>query len=181
MTQESTLDSLLLQRAQRITMLIMDVDGVLTDGRLYFAEEGYELKAFNSLDGHGIKMLHKAGIKTAIITGRRSALVAKRAKDLGIHFLFQGREDKLDALEELRQEHQIDMENIAYIGDDWPDLPVLRRVGLAVTVPNAAPALQPHTHYCCQRNGGEGAVRELCELILTAQQKLSDCLQPYLD
>ncbi|MFP8967092.1 KdsC family phosphatase [Pokkaliibacter sp. CJK22405] len=167
-------------RARAIKMLIMDVDGVLTDGRLFFSEEGYELKAFNSLDGHGIKMLHKAGLKTAIITGRRTTLVAKRARDLGIHFLFQGREDKLNALEELRQEHHIEMEEIAYIGDDWPDLPLITRVGLGVTVPNAAPALLEHAHFCCSRAGGEGAVRELCELILAAQDQLDSCLAPYL-
>ncbi|MFB9885753.1 3-deoxy-manno-octulosonate-8-phosphatase KdsC [Balneatrix alpica] len=174
-------DNALRERASRIKLLIMDVDGVLTDGSLYFTDEGHELKAFNSLDGHGIKMLHQAGIATAIITGRRSALVAKRAKDLGIPHLFQAREDKLNALEELLEDLQISLDEIAYIGDDWPDLPIICRVGLGVTVPNAAPALLEHAHCCTQRQGGRGAVRELCELILAAQDKLNASLAPYLE
>ncbi len=167
------------ERARHIRLLLLDVDGVLTDGKLYFGNDGAEMKAFNTLDGHGIKLLQKSGVKVGIITGRTSTLVEKRARDLGITLLIQGREDKYSAMLELLHETNYQPQEIAYMGDDYPDLQVICRVGLGMTVANALPAIQEHTHWQSQRCGGEGAVREACDFIMQAQGTYHDALAAY--
>lgn len=169
-----------MQKAAQIRLLALDVDGVLTDGRLYFAEDGQELKTFDTQDGHGIKMLMQAGVQVAIITGRNTQLVARRAKNLGVKHLMQGREDKLVALRELTTELGVALEHIAYVGDDWPDLPALRAAGLGVAVANAHQELRTHADYTTRLEGGRGAVREVCDLILKAQGRYDAALAPYL-
>lgn len=162
---------------QRIQCVIFDVDGVLTDGRLYYDNSGNEFKAFHAHDGHGMKMLQSAGIPVAIITARQSELVAKRMQDLGIQHLYQGARDKLVAFEHLLTALSLSADNVCYVGDDCLDLPVMRRCGLAVAVANAQPITKQHAHFITQLNGGEGAAREVCELILDAQNKLDSVLQ----
>lgn len=166
--------------AAKIKLLALDVDGVLTDGRLYFAEDGNELKAFDIQDGHGLKMLMQAGLQCAIITGRNTELVARRAKNLGIPHLLQGREDKLVALRELTGRLGIALEHVAYMGDDWPDLPALRAVGLGIAPANAHQELRAHADYVTTLPGGRAAVREVCDLILKAQNRYDAALAPYL-
>lgn len=170
----------LLERAKRVKLAIFDVDGVLTDGRLYFLEDGSEFKAFNTLDGHGIKMLGQSGVITAIISGRKTPVVERRAKNLGISHLYQGREDKQVALDELLGQLGLEYRDVAYLGDDLPDLPVIRRVGLGMAVANAAPFVREHAAGVTLARGGEGAAREFCELILHAQGKLDALLRSYL-
>jgi 3-deoxy-D-manno-octulosonate 8-phosphate phosphatase (KDO 8-P phosphatase) len=170
----------LTSRARRIKLLLLDVDGVLTDGRLYFSNQGDEYKAFSTLDGQGIKILQKSGVKVGIITGRTSNLVSKRAADLGIHILVQGREDKWDALQEILREHPFNLEDIAFMGDDWPDLTVMCRVGLALTPANGHASVVERAHWQSQARGGEGAVREACDLLMHAQNTFNTFLQPYL-
>lgn len=166
--------------ARKIKLVALDVDGVMTDGRLLFSAQGDELKAFNILDGQGIKMLMNNGIDVAIITGRNSPLTARRARDLGIELILQGREDKKQALLELIEDTQIDLNQIAYVGDDLPDLSAIKSVGLGITVPNAAPIIKEHAKYCTQTPGGAGAVREVSELILNSQGLLESIHQSYL-
>jgi len=167
--------------ARPIKLLALDVDGILSDGQLYFDNSGEEIKAFNSLDGHGIKMLQNSGVKVAIITGRTSNIVAQRAKQLGIELLLQGREDKLVALHELTQDLNIEWAHMAYMGDDLPDLAAIIKVGLGVTVPNGATPLSAYAQYVTQHHGGQGAVREVCDLIMQAQGTWEEALQPYLE
>lgn len=170
----------LTQRAKKIKLLALDVDGVMTDGKLYFSAQGDELKAFNILDGHGIKMLMKYGIEVAIITGRTSPLTARRARDLGIESILQGREDKREALLELISDMDISLEQIAYVGDDLPDLGAIVSAGLGITVPNAANFVKQNADYCTETAGGCGAVREVADMILDAQGHLEEIHQSYL-
>ena len=170
----------LLQRARAIKLAIFDVDGVLTDGRLYFLADGSEFKTFNTLDGHGIKMLIASGVQTAIISGRKTPVVERRAQNLGIQHLFQGREDKLVVLDGLLAELGLSYEQVAYLGDDLPDLPVIRRVGLGMAVASADGFVRQHAHGVTQARGGEGAAREFCELILRAQGNLDAAQAAYL-
>ncbi|MCL4115639.1 UNVERIFIED_CONTAM: hypothetical protein GTU68_056390 [Idotea baltica] len=167
-------------RAQKIKLVVFDVDGVLTDGKLYFLADGSEMKAFNTLDGQGIKMLMSSGIHTAIITGRTATVVELRAKNLGINYLFQGREDKLVVLDNLLEQTHLTYEQVAYLGDDLPDLPVIQRVGLGAAVPNATSFVRQHAKLVTSASGGEGAVREFCELILSAQNNLNSAQTAYL-
>jgi len=162
-------DTLLLQRAARIRLLALDVDGVLTDGQLYFDSQGNELKAFNTRDGLGLKALQRFGIELAIITGRRSSMVAARAAQLQIQHVYQGSDDKLSAYMDLLEKTRLAPEQVCYAGDDWVDLPVLQRVGLAVTVADADPEVRNRVHWVTGRAGGRGAVREICDRILSAQ------------
>ncbi len=168
------------QRAKAIKLAIFDVDGVLTDGRLYFLPDGSEFKTFNTLDGQGIKMLIASGVRTAIISGRSTPVVEKRANNLGIQHLYQGREDKLVVLDELLGELGLNYAQVAYLGDDLPDLPVIRRVGLGMAVANAAGFVRQHAHGVTEARGGEGAAREFCELIMRAQGNLDAALNAYL-
>lgn len=173
------------ERARRIQLLVLDVDGVLTDGKLYFSNTGDELKTFCTLDGHGVKLLQRSGVRVGIITGRTSNLVARRAHDLGITLLIQGREDKWTALEEALQnkaifDHPVEPDAIAFMGDDWPDLTVMSRVGLALTVLNAHPSVAERAHWQSSLCGGEGAVREACDLIMHAQGTFAPALARYI-
>jgi 3-deoxy-D-manno-octulosonate 8-phosphate phosphatase (KDO 8-P phosphatase) len=170
----------LLQRGKAIKLAVFDVDGVLTDGKLYFLVDGSEFKTFNTLDGQGIKMLINSGVRTAIISGRKTPVVERRAQGLGIHHLYQGREDKMVVLDELLGELGLSYEQVAYLGDDLPDLPVIRRVGLGMAVANANDFVRKHAHGVTQARGGEGAAREFCELILQAQGNLEAAQAAYL-
>lgn len=162
-------DPLLLERAARVRALVLDVDGVLTDGRLYFDNEGNELKAFSTRDGLGLRALQDQGLLVALITGRSSQIVARRAANLGIEHVYQGSVDKLAAYHDLLEKTGLDPETVCYAGDDWIDIPVLDRVGLAVTVPDADEVVRAHAHWVTSCRGGEGAVREICNLVLGAQ------------
>jgi len=165
----SGFDPLLLERAAAVRMLVLDVDGVLTDGSLYFDNSGNEMKAFSTRDGLGLRVLQGQGIELALITGRKSEIVARRAEQLGIRHLYQGRNDKLRAFTELLDETGIPEQAVCYAGDDWIDLPVLARVGLAVTVADADQLVRNRVHWVTSRDGGKGAVREICNLILAAR------------
>lgn len=167
-------------RAARIKLLVFDVDGVLTDGSLYLDDEGREIKAFFSLDGHGIKMLKKSGVEIAIITGRTSNLMRVRAKNLNIDHLYQGAEDKLEAFMALSAQLGLASEQIAVMGDDVVDLPMMRRCGLSICVPAAPESVRQYSHYATRLPGGKGAAREVCELIMRAQGTLDAQLAPYL-
>jgi 3-deoxy-D-manno-octulosonate 8-phosphate phosphatase (KDO 8-P phosphatase) len=168
------------QKARAVKLLALDVDGVLTDGRLWFGNNGEELKAFDIQDGLGIKLLQRSGVAVAIITGRRSALVANRARELGIQHVIQGREDKLQALQALCAELQMPLAAVAYMGDDLPDLSAIRAAGLGIAVANARDMVARHADYRTERSGGNGAVREICEIILSAQGHLTALLEQYL-
>lgn len=167
------LTSTLLQKAQKISLLILDVDGVLSDGKVYYSNVGSEVKSFHIQDGLGLVLLRDAGIQSAVITGRNDYCVAKRVEELKIPHYYPASRYKLTAFNDLLQKTGLKNENCAYIGDDIIDLPILKRVGLAATVNNAHPLISPHCDYVCHRKGGEGAVREIADLILAAQGKLS--------
>jgi len=171
---------MLLSRSKLIRLLAFDVDGVMTDGGLYFSDSGEEFKRFNSLDGHGLKMLKASGIEIAIITGRTSRCVEARAKNLGIEHVYQGVERKLEAMIELLDKLKLSRDSSAYMGDDVVDLCVMRHVGLSISVPESPQIVREHSDYVTQRSGGHGAVREACELIMSAQGTLDAQLAPYL-
>jgi len=156
-----------------IRLLTCDVDGVLTDGRIYVDDDGREQKAFNALDGVGLKLLMQAGITVAWITGSRAPVVLHRARSLGVERVIQGAEDKLTPWEALLRELDLPPSACAHIGDDLPDVPLLARCGLAVSVPHAPAAVKAHAHFVTQREGGMGAVRELCEMILAARSSMT--------
>jgi len=158
-----------LERAGRIRLLVLDVDGVLTDGRLYLSPTGEELKVFHVRDGSGLVAVQRAGITVAIISGRDSAAVSRRAAELGIRHVRQGVVDKGAELDRLLSELGVEPVETACVGDDTPDLPMLRRVGLAVGVADAHPALLEAAHWITRAPGGRGAVREVCDLLLSAR------------
>jgi len=166
--------------AKQIKLLVLDVDGVMTDGRLYITGNGEEIKVFNCHDGHGIKMLRNSGVEVAIISGRQSSALEQRAQELGIKHLYQGREDKINALNELLDIIDVSYQQIAHLGDDLPDLPIIRRVGLGMAVANAYPLVKEHSVWYTKTNGGEGAVREACDFIMAAQNTLVPALDKYL-
>lgn len=157
-------------RAMRIRMVVMDVDGTLTDGAMYYGETGEVLKRFTTRDGMGVTLLHKAGLRSAIITSERNAIVEQRARKLGITEVMMGIHDKTSALQELSQRTSIPLEHIAYIGDDVNDLHVMQICGLSGCPNDAVAAIRDVAHYRCMANGGHGAVREFIELILVAQE-----------
>jgi 3-deoxy-D-manno-octulosonate 8-phosphate phosphatase (KDO 8-P phosphatase) len=167
-------------RARDIRVAVFDVDGVLTDGRLYVGEDGVEMIAFSIADGLGLKMLRASGIEWAIITGRKSRAVELRAHSLGCVYLYQGIDDKLRKLNELLALVDMQPTAAAYIGDDVVDLPCLTRVGLAIAVPTAPALVRQHAHYVTEAHGGAGAAREVCDLIMRAQGKLDRQLSPYV-
>ena len=169
-----------LERAKKIKVVIFDVDGVLTDGSLYLSDSGEETKAFNSHDGHGMKMLRASGVELAIITGRESRCVELRAKNLGIKHVYQGAENKLQVFEALLAKLRLDAAACAYMGDDVVDLPVMLRCGLSVCVPAAPALVKRHAHYVTRLEGGRGAVREVCEMVMLAQDTLDAQLAIYL-
>ena len=170
----------ILQKAANIKLVIFDVDGVLTDSTLFIGDDGQEYKAFNSKDGHGMRMLQDGGVEIAIITGRVSNVVEHRMRDLGIKRVYQGTREKLPAYEELLKDVQLSHEEVAYVGDDVVDLPVMCKVGLAICVQDAHPLVKRHAHWITERAGGKGAGRDVCELILEARGKLDDMLASYI-
>ena len=169
-----------IRRARSISLLLLDVDGVLTAGELFLNDSGEEIKAFNTLDGQGIKLLQGAGLEVGIISGRKSRLVQQRAENLGIKLLFQGREDKINALSELCDEGRYCPDQIAYVGDDLPDIKVMKAVQLAFAVANAHDLIKEIAHAVTSKAGGHGAVREVGDFILQAQEKYDDAIAPFL-
>ncbi|MFZ6848211.1 KdsC family phosphatase [Undibacterium sp. RuRC25W] len=167
-------------KAAKIKLMIFDVDGILTDGSLHFSPDGEALKTFNVLDGQGIRLLQKAGIATAIISARKSAIVSKRASDLDITHVRQGIHDKKTAFFELLAELNLTSDECGFIGDDVIDLPVLTRVGFAASVPNGHPEVRSRVDYVTTALGGKGAAREVCDYILRAQNKYQLALADYL-
>lgn len=165
--------------AKKIKLLLLDVDGVLTDGRLYYGNSGEEMKAFNIQDGLGIKLLQQGGIQVGIITGRVSDLLQRRATELGINPVIQGREDKLTALNELMLTAGLNLDEVAFVGDDLPDLAVIKKVGLGITVANGSATLKAIADWQTTRKGGDGAVREVAEMLLTCQDKFAHLLEQY--
>lgn len=170
----------ILEKARRVRLMIFDVDGVLTDGRLYYTDSGEEMKAFSTLDGHGIRMLMDSGVDTAILTGRRSEVVAHRARNLGIAHVLQGVADKRSAFMDLSASLRIDPADCGYMGDDVVDLPVLTRCGFAASTAEAPEIVRRHAHFVATRAAGAGAVREVCETLMRAQGTLYAALAPYL-
>jgi 3-deoxy-D-manno-octulosonate 8-phosphate phosphatase (KDO 8-P phosphatase) len=166
--------------ARNVRLLILDVDGVLTDGRIFITASGEELKAFNTLDGHGLRMLQSTGVKLAIITGRAASCVEHRARGLGIEHYYAGIQNKLEAFEQLMAETGLSAHQCAYMGDDVVDLPVMRRVALAISVPEAPSIVRQHAHYVTGNSCGQGAVREAAELIMNAQGTYEALLAGYL-
>jgi 3-deoxy-D-manno-octulosonate 8-phosphate phosphatase (KDO 8-P phosphatase) len=167
-------------KAKKIKLLILDVDGVLTDGGLYFNDKGEEMKRFHSLDGHGLKMLQSGGIEVAIITARQSKLLKHRMKNLEITRVFQGQKDKIKALEVLKKELNLDNEQIAYVGDDVIDLPVMTKVGLSIAVANAHDEVVQYAHFQTKKIGGNGAVREVCDYLLQSQKRYKKLMEEYI-
>lgn len=168
-------------RAAQIRLIAFDIDGVMTDGGLTYTDDGHELKTFNVQDGLGIKLLQKAGIEVAIITGRKSGVVAARARDLGIEHVHQGVADKRATLAALLDRLGVQWPECAFMGDDLIDLPAMTRCGLAITPANARPIVKEIAHTVTEAGGGRGAVREAAELILEAQGRLAAAFAPYLD
>lgn len=169
------------QRASKVKLIAFDVDGILSDGRLILGDKGEEFKAFYTQDGQGLVMMLKAGFELAIITGRSSNIVEQRMKELGIKHVYQGIGDKLAVFEKILEETGFTADQAAYMGDDLPDLPVIKRVGLGITVADAHEFVQQHADLRTKRNGGRGAVREVCDLILDAQGLLEGIYKKYLD
>lgn len=167
-------------RAARVRLMIFDVDGILTDGSLHYGADGEAIKTFNVLDGHGIKLLQRAGVDTAIISARKSDIVARRASDLGIVHVFQGAHDKRTAFAELLETSHLTADQCGFIGDDVIDLPILMQVAFSASVPNGHAEVRSRVHYVTQAQGGRGAARELCDFILRAQGRYEASIAPYL-
>jgi 3-deoxy-D-manno-octulosonate 8-phosphate phosphatase (KDO 8-P phosphatase) len=170
----------LIDRMRRVRLMVFDVDGVLTDGTLYYGDAGAELKAFNARDGHGLKMLKESGVEVAILSSRRSRAVDVRAAELGISLVEQGVSDKGRVFEDLVSRAQTSAEATGYMGDDLVDLPVLARCGFAVSVPEAPRPVRQRVHHVTRAAGGRGAVREVCELIMHAQDTLDEAIARHL-
>lgn len=167
----------ILQKAEKIKLVIFDVDGVLTDGRIIFGDDGQEYKGFNTRDGHGMKLLQYTGVEIGIITGRTSKVVEHRMQNLGITHVYQGQKVKLPAFEALIEQLGLQPEQCAYVGDDWVDLAIMHRVGLAVAVQDAHPLVKKHAHWITPSGGGKGAAREVCELIMEGQGTLQEQIE----
>ncbi len=166
-------------KAKKLKLLILDVDGVLTDGKLFFDDQGIEYKSFHARDGHGIKLLQRTGVVVAVISGRKSASVALRMKSLGIEYVYQGHEDKIAAFEEVVKKVGCRTEQVAHVGDDLLDLPIMVRVGLSIAVNDAVKQVKEFADWSTSLSGGEGAVREVCDLIMQAQGTLSAIVNDY--
>jgi len=167
------------KKARALKLLILDVDGVLTDGRLFFNDQGIEYKCFHARDGHGIKLLQQIGIDVAVISGRKSNAVALRMESLGVKHVFQGQENKIPALESLLNTVGVSANQVAHMGDDLPDLPIMSRVGLSITVNDGHSVVKDYADWCTDLNGGAGAVREISDLILTACGQMDAVLSHY--
>ena len=170
-----------IRQAIPLKLLLLDVDGVLTDGRITYSSTGEELKTFHIHDGLGIKLLQQAGVQVGIITGRSSPMVTRRANELGINYLLQGREDKWVALQSIQRELGLSLDEIAYMGDDLPDLSAIHHAGLGVAPANAVSIVKQHADWITTLKGGKGAVRETCEFILSAKGTLDKTLQSFLE
>ena len=179
-TPALTFEPALLLRAQGVRVAFFDVDGVLTDGGLFFTESGETIKRFSTLDGHGLKMLQKAGITPAVITGRDSAPLRTRLQALGISHVRYGTEDKAPAAQEILNELGLEWSQAAHMGDDWPDMAVMTRAAFACAPNNAHIEVKAIAHYVTQRDGGHGAVREFCDLLLIASGRYADLLRGYV-
>ena len=164
----------ILERAAQVKLVVFDVDGVLTDGGLFFGDDGLEYKMFYSRDGLGMKLLQRTGVEIGIITARSSEVVKHRMENLGIEHVYQGKLEKLPAFEELVSKLGINVEETAYVGDDIVDLPVMKRVGLAIAVADAHPFVVEHSHWQTHHAGGRGAARDVCELVMRAQGTLDE-------
>ncbi len=171
---------LIQEKAKKLKLLILDVDGVLTDGRLFFDNQGNEYKSFHARDGHGIKLLRQTGVEVAVISGRKSSSVALRMKNLGIEHVYQGHENKIAAFNEVIEKLGITPEQAAHVGDDLLDLPIMIRVGLAIAVNDANFAVKQRADWCTTLPGGLGAVREVCDFIMQAQGSFDEVLNTYL-
>lgn len=169
-----------MRKAAAVELMVFDIDGVMTDGRLYFSPRGDELKAFCSRDGLGLKLLAQGGVRQAIITGRTSPIVVERALNLGIDLVMQGVEDKRAALASLLRSQGLDFAAAGFMGDDLIDLPAMRACAFSATVPDAHPLVKRHADYQCRSPAGLGAVREVCELLLRARGRWEDVIAPYL-
>ncbi|WP_419185533.1 3-deoxy-manno-octulosonate-8-phosphatase KdsC [Crenothrix polyspora] len=169
-----------LEKAKQLKLLILDVDGVLTDGRLFFDDQGKEYKCFHARDGHGIKLLRQTGVEVAVISGRKSNSVALRMQSLGIEHVYQGFENKIAALDEIILKTGIMPEQMAHVGDDLLDLPIMIRVGLAIAVSDANFVVKQWADWCTGLPGGLGAVREVCDFIMQAQDSFDKVLSQYL-
>ena len=170
----------ILERAAQVKLVVFDVDGVLTDGGLFFGDDGLEYKMFYSRDGLGMKLLQRTGVEIGIITARSSDVVKHRMENLGIEHVYQGKLEKLPAFEELVGKLGIGVEETAYVGDDVVDLPVMKRVGLAIAVADAHPFVVEHSHWQTQHPGGRGAARDVCELVMRAQGTLDEQFNHFL-
>lgn len=170
----------ILDKAKKIRLVVFDVDGVLTDGSLFLGDDGQEYKAFNSLDGHGMKMLQRTGVEIGIITGRTSKVVSMRMDSLNVQHVYQGQLEKLPAYQTLKKDLGLEDDQIAYVGDDVVDLPIMRQVGLAIAVQDAHHLVRQHSHWQTPSGGGRGAAREVCELVMEAQGNLERSFQGYL-
>jgi 3-deoxy-D-manno-octulosonate 8-phosphate phosphatase (KDO 8-P phosphatase) len=179
-TPALTFEPALLLRAQGVRVAFFDVDGVLTDGGLFFTESGETIKRFSTLDGHGLKMLQKAGITPAVITGRDSAPLRTRLQALGISHVRYGTEDKAPAAQEILNELGLEWSQAAHMGDDWPDMAVMTRAAFACAPNNAHIEVKAIAHYVTQHDGGHGAVREFCDLLLIASGRYADLLRGYV-
>ncbi|MBD0370708.1 MAG: HAD hydrolase family protein [Pyrinomonadaceae bacterium] len=168
------------RRALRIRLLLMDCDGVLTDGRITLVGDGDEEKSFHTRDGHGLVLLHRAGLRSGIISGRTSTLVERRARELGMNYVKQGTWDKIKEFEEVLREAGVEDEEVAFIGDDVTDIPLMQRSELSIAVADAVEETRRAAHYVTQLPGGFGAVREVCELILKAQGHWDDLMRRYI-
>ncbi len=167
----------ILEKAKKIRLVIFDVDGVLTDGRIIIGDDGQEYKSFNTRDGHGMKLLQLTGVDIAIISGRTTKTVEHRMNSLGINHVFQGKRVKLPVFEQLIAELNLQPEECAFVGDDWVDLSIMSRVGLAIAVQDADNVVKKHAHWITPSNGGHGAAREVCELIMEGQGNLQDQIE----
>ena len=170
----------IIEKAKKLKLLILDVDGVLTDGRLFFDDKGKEYKCFHARDGHGIKLLRQTGVEVAVISGRKSNSVAIRMKNLGIEHVYQGHENKIGAFNEIIQALKIKPEQAAHVGDDLLDLPIMTRVGLSIAVKDANFAVKDYADWTTETSGGMGAVREVCDFIMQAQGTFDDVLKSYM-
>jgi len=170
--------SVLRERLARIKLMVFDVDGVLTDGSLWYGEQGEMLKRFNALDGHGLKMLTTSGIKVALVTGREGPIVGRRAAELGLGDVIQNVRDKAAVLTELVARYHLTFEDSGFMGDDLIDLPAMQRAGFAASVPEAPAYMMQAAHWVATKSGGKGAARECCDLILAAQGRLGHFFQP---
>lgn len=168
-----------LQKLKPIKLLILDVDGVLTDGKVIYTDSGEEIKQFDVRDGHGLKLLMRAGIGVVLLTGRKSKVILHRARDLGIEDIYQKATDKIEVYRKILTKSKLPDKNVAFVGDDLVDIPVLKKVGFAAAVPDAVPEVKGVVDYVTSKKGGEGAVREICELLLKAQNKWEKVTEKY--